>query len=160
VEGPALHPDVAPLGFLLGSWMGEGKGFYSTISPFEYGEEIRVWHVGKPLLAYTQRTWSLDDGRPLHAESGYWRMAGPERVELVVAHPNGHAEVAEGRLNGKSISMVSISIARTSTAKPVDAIERDVNVNADVMTYELRMAAVGKALEGHLLAELRLGATH
>jgi THAP4-like, heme-binding beta-barrel domain len=160
VEGPALHPDVAPLGFLLGSWMGEGKGFYSTISPFEYGEEIRVWHVGKPVLAFIQRTWSLDDGRPLHSETGFWRMAGPERVELVVAHPNGHAEVAEGRLDGASISMISTSITSTSTAKPVDRIERDVTVNADVMTYELRMAAMGKPLDGHLQAELRLGATH
>jgi hypothetical protein len=161
VEGPALHPDVAPLGFLLGSWMGEGKGFYPTISPFEYGEEIRVWHVGKPVLAYTQRTWSLEDGRPLHAEAGFWRMGtGDGRVELVVAHPNGHAEVAEGRLDGTSISTVSISVAQTSTAKPVDAIERDIRVDSDVMTYELRMAAMGRGLDGHLMAELRLGAVH
>jgi hypothetical protein len=160
VEGPALHSDVAALGFLLGSWMGEGKGFYSTIEPFEYGEEIRVWHVGKPLLAYTQRTWSLDDGRPLHGESGYWRTAGAGRVELVVAHPNGHAEIAEGTLEGKSISVASVSMARTSTAKQVDVIERDLNVVGEVLTYELRMAAMGRALEGHLQAELRLGATH
>jgi len=160
VEGPALHPDVAPLGFLLGSWMGEGKGFYTTIQPFEYGEEIRIWHVGKPLLAYTQRTWALDDGRPLHGESGFWRMAGSGRVELVVAHPNGHAEVAEGTLEGTSISVATISMARTSTAKPVDAIERQINVNGEVMTYELRMAAMGRPLDGHLQAELRLGATH
>jgi len=160
VEGPALHADVAPLGFLLGSWMGEGKGFYSTISPFEYGEEIRVSHVGKPLLAYSQRTWSLDDGRPLHAETGFWRMGGPDRVELVIAHPNGHAEVAEGLLRGTSISMTSIAIARTSTAKPVDSIEREITVAGEVMTYELRMAAVGQPLDGHLQAELRLGATH
>jgi THAP4-like, heme-binding beta-barrel domain len=160
VEGPALHPDVAPLAFLLGSWMGEGKGFYTTIAPFEYGEEIRVWHVGKPVLPYTQRTWSLDDGRALHAEAGFWRMGGEGRVELVVAHPNGHAEVAEGTLHGTSISMASISIARTATAKPVDVIERDLNLNGDVLTYELRMAAMGRPLEGHLQAELRLGSTH
>jgi len=160
VEGPALHPDVAPLGFLLGSWMGEGKGFYPTISAFEYGEEIRISHVGKPVLAYTQRTWSLDDGRPLHAETGFWRMAGPERVELVIAHPNGHAEVAEGRLEGTKISLVSLSITQTATAKPVDAIERDVVVDGDVLTYDLRMAAMGRAMDGHLQAELRLGATH
>ena len=160
MEGPALHPDVSPLGFLLGSWMGEGKGFYPTISSFEYGEEIRISHVGKPVLAYTQRTWSLDDGRPLHAESGFWRMAGPDRVELVIAHPNGHAEVAEGRLDGTSISMVSISITQTGTAKPVEAIERHINVIGESMTYDLRMAAMGRGMDGHLQAELRLGATH
>ena len=160
MDGPALHPDVAPLGFLLGSWMGEGKGFYSTIEAFEYGEEIRVSHVGKPYLAYTQRTWSLDDGRPLHAESGFWRMAGPTRVELVVAHPNGHGEVAEGELHGQVISLASIGILSTSTAKSVVELERDLRVDGETLTYELRMAAVEQSLDGHLRAELRLGATH
>ena len=87
-------------------------------------------------------------------------MAGPGSVELVVAHPNGHAEVAEGRLEGTSISVASISLTRTSTAKQVDAIERDIRVDGEIMTYELRMAAVGQPLDGHLQAELRLGATH
>jgi len=160
VEGPALHPDIAPLGFLLGSWMGEGKGFYSTISPFEYGEEIRIWHVGKPFLSYTQRTWALDDGRPLHGETGFWRMGGAGRVELVVAHPIGHAEVAEGELHDTSISVASTGMVSTSTAKQVDALEREITVAGEVMTYELRMAAMGKPLDGHLQAELRLGATH
>jgi hypothetical protein len=160
VEGPPLHPDVAPLGFLLGSWMGEGKGFYTTIEPFEYGEEIRLSHVGKPFLAYNQRTWALDDGRPLHSETGFWRMAGADRVELVVAHPNGHAEVAEGELRGTSISLATTTLASTSTAKQVVALERDINVVGETLTYELRMAAVGQPLEGHLQAELRLGATH
>jgi hypothetical protein len=140
--------------------MGEGKGFYSTIDPFEYGEEIRVSHVGKPYLAYTQRTWALDDGRPLHAETGFFRMAGADGVELVVAHPNGHAEVAEGSLRGRSLSLVSTAITATSTAKEVVSLERDIRVDRETLTYELRMAAVGKALEGHLQAELRLGATH
>ena len=160
MEGPPLHADVAPLGFLLGSWMGEGKGFYTTIQPFEYGEEIRLSHVGKPFLAYTQRTWALDDGRPLHSETGFWRMAGADRVELVIAHPNGHAEIAEGELRGTSISLATTTIASTSTAKQVDVLERQINVAGETLTYELRMAAVGQPLEGHLQAELRLGATH
>ena len=160
MDGPPLHPDVAPLGFLLGSWMGEGKGFYTTIQPFEYGEEIRVSHVGKPYLAYTQRSWALDDGRPLHGEMGFWRMAGPTRVELVIAHPNGHAEVAEGDLDGKSISLASTGIVSTSTAKDIERLERDVRVDGESLTYDLRMAAVGQPMDGHLRAELRLGATH
>ncbi|MBV8162157.1 MAG: FABP family protein [Acidimicrobiia bacterium] len=140
--------------------MGEGKGFYSTIEPFEYGEELRVWHVGKPFLAFTQRTWALDDGRPLHGETGFWRLAGAARVELVVAHPTGHAEVADGELRGTSIAVVSAAIVPTPTAKPVTAIEREINVIGEAMTYELRMAAMGRPLDGHLQAELRLGASH
>ena len=97
--------------------------------------------------------------RPLHAETGFWRMGAGETVELVVAHPNGHAEVAEGRLSGTTISTASTAIVQTSTAKPVDSIERDIDVRGEVMTYDLRMAAMGKPLEGHLQAELRRGAT-
>ena len=160
MDGPALHPDIAPLGFLIGSWMGEGKGFYSTIEPFEYGEEIRIWHVGKPYLAYTQRAWLLEEGTPSHGEAGFFRMGGPERVELVVAHPNGHAEVAEGELRGTSMSLSSTGVLKTSTGKVVDAIAREIDVVGEVMTYELRMAAMGEPLDGHLEAELRLGATH
>ena len=70
MSGPQLHPDVARLGFLVGSWIGEGAGVYPTIAPFTYGEEIRVSHIGKPFLAYTQRTWSIEDGRPLEVTAG------------------------------------------------------------------------------------------
>jgi len=140
--------------------MGEGKGFYSTIEPFEYGEEIRVWHVGKPYLAYTQRAWLLSDGRPSHGETGFFRMAHADRVELVVAHPSGHAEVSEGPLSGTSMNLASTGMMRTSSAKDVLKIERDINLIGETLTYEVRMAAVGKALEGHLQGELRLGSTH
>ncbi|MGH9024308.1 MAG: FABP family protein [Acidimicrobiia bacterium] len=73
---PALHPHVGPLGFLLGTWRGEGEGFYPTVPRFAYGEEVRFWHSGKPFLAYSQRTWSLADGRPLHAASPPARRRG------------------------------------------------------------------------------------
>jgi THAP4-like, heme-binding beta-barrel domain len=151
----ALHADVVPLAFLLGTWIGEGRGEYPTVDAFDYGEEMRWWHVGKPFVAYSQRTWSLDDGRPLHAEMGYWRCLGVGRVEMVAAHPSGVVEVDEGQLEGTVIELGSVHVARTSTAKDVRALSRHLEVDGDVLRYRLSMAAVGQPLVHHLAAELR-----
>jgi hypothetical protein len=159
MAGPDLHPDVAPLSFLLGSWIGEGAGHYPTIADFTYGEEIRVSHIGKPFLAYTQRTWSLDDGRPLHAETGYWRLTAATHVELVVAHPTGIVEVEEGELSGTSIALTTTATARSGSAKDVEQLARAVRVQGDELAYDLQMAAVGRSLQPHLAARLtRTGA--
>jgi len=153
-----LHPDVQPLAGLLGTWRGEGAGEYPTIKPFRYREEVRFWHVGKPFLAYAQRTWALDDGRPLHAETGYWRLAPGGTVEVVLAHPTGIVEVLEGRLEpaagGGRMELASTATARTASAKEVTELHRVFELRDRVLAYTLAMAAVGQPLIHHLAAEL------
>lgn len=160
---PDLHPDVAPLAPLLGTWSGDGTGEYPTIAAFGYWEEIAFSHVGKPFLAYRQRTTARDDGRPLHAETGYVRMPGPGRIELVLAHPTGITEVAEGTVDIErgdidgdriTIDVATTAIGRTASAKDVTALRRVFRVDGTTIDYELEMAAVGQPLQHHLSGRL------
>lgn len=155
---PDLHPNVAILAPLLGTWAGRGAGEYPTIEPFDYLEEVTFGHVGKPFLAYGQKTKAADDGRPLHAETGYLRVPSPGRVELILAHPTGITEILEGTLavRGTTIDMelTATIIGLSESAKAVTALGRSFHVDGDELSYTLRMGAVGQPLQHHLAATL------
>lgn len=155
MDEPALHPDLEPLGWLLGTWRGRGAGQYPTIDDFEYGEEARFWHVGRPVLLYAQRTWAPSNEAPMHSEMGYWRMADGGRVEVVLAHAFGIAEVEEGTVTGTRAELLSKTLTPTATAKHVDALARTFEVADDVLTYAVDMAYDGHELQRHLEGELK-----
>jgi len=156
---PVLHADLAHVATLLGTWSGRGRGDYPTIASFEYDETITFGHVGKPFLAYAQRTRSLTDPpAPMHAETGYWRFPSPGRVEVVLCHPTGVTEIEEGTIEAAGdrldIDLTTTDVGLSSTAKEVTALARRFTVERDTLTYELDMAAVGQNLQFHLTATL------
>ncbi|OCB24188.1 fatty acid-binding-like protein [Mycobacterium malmoense] len=153
-----LHPDLEALSPLLGTWAGQGAGEYPTIEPFDYLEEVVFSHVGKPFLAYGQKTKALADGKPLHAETGYLRVPQPGHVELVLAHPSGITEievgtysVTDGRIE---IALSTTEVGLTPTAKEVTALGRSFRIDGDELSYSVRMGAVGQPLQHHLSAVL------
>ena len=155
---PELHPDLEPLNFLLGDWEGAGVGGYPDIESFRFGQEISFSHIGKPYLIYNSRTWRLDDegnlGAPLARESGYWRASGG-RVELVLAHPTGIAEIYIGEVTGTRVDLQSDVVARTETAKEYTAGRRLYGLIGEDLGYAYDMAAEGQSLQSHLSAQLK-----
>jgi hypothetical protein len=153
-----LHPDLEALAPLLGTWAGRGEGKYPTIEPFEYLEEVVFSHVGKPFLAYAQKTRAVADGKPLHAETGYLRAPRPGHIELVLAHPSGITEIDAGTYSVTGdvieVELSSTAIGLAPTAKEVTALGRSLRVDGDDLSYTLRMGAVGQPLQDHLTAVL------
>lgn len=157
----ALHPDLAALAPLLGSWVGRGVGKYPTIEPFEYLEEVVFSQVGKPFLVYAQKTTSVADGKPLHAEMGYLRVPRPGHLELVLAYPSGITEIEVGTyvVAGDLIEVELATspvgaIGLAPTAKEVTALGRSIRIGGDELSYSLQMGAVGQPLQDHLAAVL------
>lgn len=162
------HAALGGLTALLGTWEGEGAGDYPTIAPFRYREQVVFGHVGKPFLAYLQRTWALDQGTPMHTETGYLRAvdddatpihgrdpaSAGQRVELVLAHPTGIVEVEEGALEGGVLTLRSRSIGLSSTAKDVRSLRREFRLDGDALTYDLWMAYADVPETHHLRATL------
>jgi hypothetical protein len=154
-----LHPNLEELAPLLGTWAGRGAGEYPTIQPFEYLEEVVFTHVGKPFLVYRQKTKSVADGKPLHAEAGFLRVPQPGHVELVLAHPSGITEIEVGSYSVQDsiieLELVTTDVGLTPTAKEVTALGRSLRLDGEELTYSLRMGAVGQPLQHHLAAVLR-----
>ncbi len=152
-----MHPDIAALAVLVGTWSGAGTGEYPTIEPFEYREEVTFGHTGKPFLTYLQRS-TATDGRPLHTETGYLRVPAPGRAEWILAQPTGITEVQEGSLTADGqcllLDLFATAIGVSASAKEVNAVGRVLRVDGDDLSYTLRMAAVGRPLQHHLSATL------
>jgi THAP4-like, heme-binding beta-barrel domain len=152
-----VHPDVAHLGFLLGTWTGGGRGGFPTISDFTFGEEIVVEDADDAWLAIRQRSWA-DDGSVLHWERGFLRPGSePATVELVLAHPLGLTEVAEGRVEGTTLEIATApgGVGRTRTGSDVTELRRRYVVDGDELRYDLEMATDATPLAWHLSSVLR-----
>lgn len=156
LRGMELHPALDPIAGLIGTWDGDGTGDYPTIAPFSYHEELTFTDVGKPFLAYQQKTFA-PDGRPMHVETGYLRVPTPQTVEFVLALPTGHTELAEGTLDVEGdvvVVRLTGAIVTSSTAKQVDRTVREYRLQGNALTTLFDMQAVGQPLQRHLESHL------
>ncbi|KAL5539789.1 hypothetical protein UlMin_044144 [Ulmus minor] len=150
----AVHPAIAPLTFLLGKWRGQGEGTYPTINPFSYGEELHFSHSGKPVIAYSQKTWKLSSGEPMHAETGYWRPKPDGSIEVVIAQSTGLVEVQKGTYNAEE-KVIKLRSELVGNASKVREINRVFELKDGELSYEVQMATNLTSLKPHLKAMLK-----
>ncbi len=70
-------------------------------------------------------------------------------------HPIGVVEIETGRWEGNRLTLRAATVECTPTAKTVTGLERDFELDGDVLTYRLRMATDGGEPRPHLAAALR-----
>jgi hypothetical protein len=161
--GPDLHPALLALLPYIGEWRGRGKGGFPTIEDFDYAQEIRISHDGRPFLHYESRAWILDAEskpvRPAMREVGWLRPVtedgrATDEVEALLTNPTGIMELYLGRVSGTQLEMATDAVLRTSTAKEVTAGHRLYGIVEGALLYAQDMAAVGQGLSPHLSARL------
>jgi len=120
-EIPAdLDAALVPLAWLIGHWEGGGNGRWPDGTDFVYAATIDFTHIGQPWLHYYMQLFEIDDkGRPLRPlvmEDGFWRPQPDNGLEVVVAQPEGVAEIYYGVVNGATIELRTDAVVRTETA--------------------------------------------
>ncbi len=159
-----LHPDLAPLAWLVGRWEGAGVVGYPTMdAAHHFGQEIVCTHDGRPFLRWESRTWLLDEaGEPVRqagTELGFWRVVEPDEhgtnVELLLAHPTGIVEMYAGTAAPAKIELRTDGVMRSPHAKAYAAGHRMYGYVQSNLMWVMDMAAMGEPLTSHLSGELK-----
>ncbi|MFI6784239.1 FABP family protein [Micromonospora sp. NPDC050276] len=161
--GPKLHPALDGLLPYIGLWRGRGKGGFPTIEDFDYAQEIRISHDGRPFLHYESRAWILDEQsqpvRPAGREVGWWRPVlvdgrATDELEALLTTPTGVMELHLGKRTGTQVEFATDAVIRTPTAKEVTGGHRLFGIVEGALLYAQEMAAMGHGLSPHLSARL------
>ena len=159
-----LHPDLAPLAWLVGRWEGAGVVGYPTMeTSYRFGQEIICSHDGRPFLRWESQTWLLDDdGTTIRAsgtELGFWRITEPDangaNTELLLTHPTGIVEMYAGTAEPAKVELVTDGVMRSPHAKAYAAATRMYGYVQSNLMWVMDMAAMGEELTSHVSAELK-----
>ena len=153
-----LHPDCAPIAWLLGTWRGNGHGDYPTIDAFQFGQECIFTHDGRPFFHYMSRSWEIDENgervRDRAIETGFIRSRADGNLEWLLAHSTGFTEVWYGTAEGPKIEITTDAVVRSETAKEYVAGHRMYGLVEGDLLWAFDMAAVGQPLQPHLWGRL------
>jgi hypothetical protein len=155
-----MRPELLGLAWMIGHWEGTGNGHHLGGDEFEFTATVDVAENGGAYLSYVMQIFVTDDeGRPIQAlgmETGFWRPKANGEVEVVIAHPEGVAEIYLGKIEGAKIELTTDVVARTVTADiPLSGGHRLYgNVESDLM-FAYDAGTTEYPIQPYLWARLR-----
>lgn len=159
-----LHPDCAPIAWMLGTWRGNGHGDGPEVEAYQFGQELIFTHDGRPFFHYMARSWVVDEQgekvREDAIETGFLRAHPEGKVELLLAHESGWIEIWYGEAGDAKLEVVTDAIGRTDDAPEVTAGKRLYGYVEGDLLYAYDQAVSGHALQPRTWARLqRAGAS-
>ena len=153
-----LHPECAPIAWLLGTWRGNGHGDYPTIEPFQFGQEVIFTHDGRPFFHYMSRAWIVDESgekiRDAAIETGFFRPKASGELEVVMTHNTGFVEIWYGQAEGAKVEITTDAVARTHSAKEYTGGHRLYGLVESDLLWAYDMQGMGQELQPHLWGRL------
>jgi hypothetical protein len=167
-EGPDLHPALLGLLPFVGLWRGRGQGGFPAEEDYNFAQEVRISHDGRPFLRYESRAWLLDDdSKPIGewtTESGFWRPVlndgrATDEMEAVMINPDGVAEIYLGKTVGPTrLEIEADAVAYTPSGQHVTGAQRLFGIVDAALLYAHEMAIDDSGLLPHMSARLlRIG---
>ena len=167
-SGPDLHPALLGLLPFVGLWRGRGQGGFPAEADYDFAQEVRISHDGRPFLKFESRSWLLDDDSKAigqwATELGFWRPVlvdgrPGDEMEATMINPDGVAEIYVGKTIGPTrLEIEADAIAYTSSGLHVTAGHRLFGIVDAALLYAYEMAVDDSGLRPHMSARLlRIG---
>ncbi len=136
---------VQVLDHLTGTWIGEGRGYFPTVTSFDHRVTLTFTRRDAKVVAYEQRAQKRYDGQTdwleSHWESGFIRVLENGELELTSAQL-GRTEVLIGNVQalGGNLRIHFVSKAIANDARVVSSARTfELGVGGDILRYEMEM---------------------
>ncbi|GAA0483076.1 UPF0678 fatty acid-binding protein-like protein [Paractinoplanes deccanensis] len=163
-SGPDLHPALLGLLPFVGLWRGRGQGGFPEEKDYDFAQEIRISHDGRPFLRWDSRSWLLDDqSQPAGewiVESGFWRPVlvdgrPTDEMEATMITADGVAELYVGKTIGTTrLEMEADAVAYTPSGLHVTGGQRLFGIVEGALLYAHEQAVDKSGLRPHMSARL------
>ena len=135
---------IQVLDILEGTWRGEGRGQFPTVTSFDYRETLVFTRRDEKTLAYEQRTQKHYDGGTeylqSHWESGFISILENDDLQLVNIQIGGRSEILVGTVESLDAMFRIHFVSKTLSNDPrMISSARTFELEGDILRYEMEM---------------------